>query len=65
MQLTSSVEGFFGSIPPRSSIASVGLVSALDHIVRTLRITTWFESDTLSAKPGVSPSKLSRGVSSN
>jgi hypothetical protein len=41
-------------MPPRSSIASLGLVSALDHIVRTLRITTWFESDTLSEKPGVS-----------
>jgi hypothetical protein len=54
MQVTSSVLGFFGSMPPRSSTASVGFVSALDHIVRTLRITTWFESDTLSEKPGVS-----------
>src|SRR5439155_7744562 len=43
-----------GSMPPRSSTESAGFVSALDHIVRTLRITTWFESDTLSEKPGVS-----------
>ncbi len=54
MHDTSSVEGFFGSMPPRSSTLSSGLVSAEDHIVRTLRITTWFESDTLSEKPGVS-----------
>jgi hypothetical protein len=54
MHETSSVDGFFGSMPPRSSTASSGFVSAVDHIVRTLRITTWFESDTLSENPGVS-----------